>query len=498
MRWGAAGMSRTYKVAHLSTLFILVVAALMLVLGIQMYLEMQGIRAELGRSQAASARREVTEAVASVDQDIRRRASRLAHWDEARQQLADRQYYMLWRDVRLRASGLMTTSIDSIGLYDRAGRILAPDKRHDALPAKMPDGPGYYDRHSTDHDDLLFFFPIYADPDQHILMGYGGFSFDLLDAVRHIRQFSFADPASFSLDRLNNSRIDMTKLAGRLHFKLRPQRNFDQFLLVLQQGFARLASFALVILLLGAFLVHRFLVQPLRRISDELKGLHETHSFIPQWADPAGFFHLEELENVRRSLHEYQSRVTTLKQDLERTNNLLFEQAHHDALSGAYNRRAFDSDCQRLTKDGPFGQYALLLFDCDHFKAINDNYGHAVGDLVISTLAACLQQALRADDRLYRLGGDEFATLLLDTNREQAQAVVERCLEQVGKEDLTQHGLREPIVLSIGVALADPDISFNEALRHADIAMYRAKQSDERKVVFYDSELETTPQRKCG
>jgi diguanylate cyclase (GGDEF)-like protein len=490
-------MSRTYKVAHLSTAFILVVSLLMLMLGIQMYIEMQGIRAELRRSQLANARQEVTEAVASVDQDIRSRASRLAHWDEARQQLADHQYYVLWRDVRLRASGLMTSSIGSIGLYDQDGRILAPDKRSGALPANIPGKPGYYDRSSPDHANLLYFFPVYADPDQHILMGYGGFSFDLLDAVRHIRQFSFADPGSFNLSESNNARVDMTGMADQIHFKLRPQRNFDRFLQVLQQGFVRLASFALLILLLGAFLVHRFLVQPLRRISDELKGLHEAHRFIPQWADPAGFFHLEELENVRRSLHEYQSRVTTLKQDLEHTNNLLFEQAHHDALSGAYNRRAFDSDCQRLAEEGPFGRYALLLFDCDHFKAINDNYGHAVGDVVISTLANCLQQALRADDRLYRLGGDEFATLLLDTNREQAQAVVERCLGQVGKQDLAQHGLLEPIVLSVGVALADPDTSFNEALRHADIAMYRAKQSDDRKVVFYEPELEV-PQQRCG
>lgn len=483
-------MSRTYKVAHLSTTFILVVALLMLMLGLQMYFEMQSIRSELRRSQLANAREEVTEAIASVDRDIRGRASRLAHWDEARQQLANRQYYVLWRDARLRGSGLMTSSIESIGLYDQAGRILAPDTRYDALPIHMPPSPGYYDRRSADHEDLLYFFPIYADPDQHILMGYGGFSFDLLDAVRHIRQFSFADPNSFTLPFLNNAPVDMTKLADRIDFRLRPQRNFEEFLDILQQGFFRLASFALTILLLGAFLVHRFLVRPLRRISDELKGLHETHHFIPQWADPAGFFRLEELENVRRSLHDYQTRVTTLKQDLERTNTLLYEQAHHDALSGAYNRRAFDTDCQRLAKEGPFGRYALLLFDCDHFKAINDTYGHAIGDIVISTLSDCLQRALRADDRLYRLGGDEFATLLLDTNREQAQAVVERCQEQVARQDLSPHGLKEPIELSIGVALADPDTSFNEALRHADIAMYRAKESKGSKVVFYEPGLE--------
>jgi diguanylate cyclase (GGDEF)-like protein len=144
-----------------------------------------------------------------------------------------------------------------------------------------------------------------------------------------------------------------------------------------------------------------------------------------------------------------------------------------------------------LSNNQTFGRYALLLFDCDHFKDINDNHGHAAGDAVISALSLCLQQALRSEDRLYRLGGDEFAALLLNTTRDQAETIVERCREQIRKYDFVQHGVTMPIVLSIGVALADPDMSFNEALRQADIAMYRAKASNAGKVVIYEPSLES-------
>jgi len=194
---------------------------------------------------------------------------------------------------------------------------------------------------------------------------------------------------------------------------------------------------------------------------------------------------IEELDNVRSSLRDYQTRVSELQLALEDSNRQLFEQAHRDALSGAFNRRAFDNDSRNLAGRSPLGRYTLLMFDCDHFKDINDQYGHAAGDAVIGALADCLQRALRAEDRLYRLGGDEFAALLQDTTREQAEDIVRRCQEQIERHDFGQYGLTMPVVLSIGVAQADPDLSFNEALRRADAAMYRAKQSSDRKVVFY-------------
>jgi diguanylate cyclase (GGDEF)-like protein len=485
-------MTRSYKVSRLSLAFILTVASLMLLLGVQMYLEVRSIRAGIERGQLENGRLEVAEAIAGVDRDIKARALRMAHWDEARQQLANPEYYSMWRDARIRANGLMTHSTNSVGLYNLKGEMLAPDKEHDALPSRLPlSPPGYLARKATDHDDLQYFFPIYADPDRQVLMGYGGFSFDILDAIKGIREFSYADPASFSLTLPNQMATNLVSLTRQLHFQPRPMHSLDQLLVAFQSALIRLAVFGLSILLLAALLIQQIMVRPLRQISQELKLLRESQRFNPEFTHQSKLIQIEELENVRNSLLDYQNRVAKLKNDLEESNKLLFEQAHHDALSGAYNRRAFDSDSQSLAHDHGLGRFALLLFDCDHFKDINDKYGHAVGDAVISAIALCLQQALRAEDRLYRLGGDEFAALLLNTSAEQADAIVKRCQEQINKYDFKQYGLTAPIVMSIGVALADPDMSFNETLRHADIAMYRAKESSDRKVVFYEPGLDT-------
>ncbi|NCS65215.1 MAG: diguanylate cyclase [Betaproteobacteria bacterium] len=478
-------MSRTYKVIHLSIAFVLAVALLLLILGIQMYLEVHAIHDRMEREQLANGRREIAQAIVDVDRDIRARAERLARWDEVRQQLANPEYYVLWRDARIRADGLMTPTTDSIGLYDRNGHILAPDTGKGALPAQLPlSPPGYLARKSTSHDDLQYFFPIYADPDRRILMGYGALGFDILDELKRVRQFDFVDPDSFSLTISDHATVSMASLASQARFQSPPMRNLDRFMAAFQSALIRLTLIALFVLSLATFLIHRFMVRPLRQISNDINVMREAPGLAAEGGKSA-LVRIEELDNVRSSLRDYQTRVSELQLALEDSNRQLFEQAHRDALSGAFNRRAFDNDSRNLAGRSPLGRYTLLMFDCDHFKDINDQYGHAAGDAVIGALADCLQRALRAEDRLYRLGGDEFAALLQDTTREQAEDIVRRCQEQIERHDFGQYGLTMPVVLSIGVAQADPDLSFNEALRRADAAMYRAKQSSDRKVVFY-------------
>jgi diguanylate cyclase (GGDEF)-like protein len=485
----AKAMSRRLSITQLSLGFILVVISLMAILAVQMFLEVRSIHAEIEREQMENGRMEVAEAIASVDQDIKARASRLAHWDEAQQQLANAEYYALWRDTRIQSSGLFPPMIESVGLYDKTGKILAPDlSRHNPLPVHLPfNSPGYVSYNSVDHNDLHYFFPIYADPDQHILMGYGGFSFDFLLGIKRIRQFSYADPDSFSPSFPDHGIVSLDTLVNQFRFQPQPLTNLDQFLTTFRETLIQFALFSLAILLLAAFLIHKFMVRPLRRISSDLKESDEPEPFHPGNTRKSEWIRIEELENVRHSIHDYQTRVQKLKIALEESNKQLFEQAHHDALSGAFNRRAFDNDGQSLSNDLSYGRYALLLFDCDRFKEINDNYGHAVGDAVISTVSHCLQQALRAEDRLYRLGGDEFAALLMNISRDQTEAIVERCLKQIAKFDFSLLGLSASVVLSTGVVLADPDMSFNEALRHADNAMYQAKQASGIKVVIYES-----------
>jgi diguanylate cyclase (GGDEF)-like protein/PAS domain S-box-containing protein len=157
----------------------------------------------------------------------------------------------------------------------------------------------------------------------------------------------------------------------------------------------------------------------------------------------------------------------------------LMELATRDSLTGALNRRAFtaemDSALQLARRHGHV--LSLLLMDADHFKKINDSYGHQAGDRVLVSLTAVAQTCLRATDRFGRWGGEEFVALLPETNAAQAVEVAERLLAAVRGATLSSAtGVELPIRVSIGLATLSPEVPDAEKLiQHADEALYRAK-----------------------
>jgi diguanylate cyclase (GGDEF)-like protein/PAS domain S-box-containing protein len=165
--------------------------------------------------------------------------------------------------------------------------------------------------------------------------------------------------------------------------------------------------------------------------------------------------------------------------DRKRFEGQLAYLADHDALTGLYNRRAFQRELeQRTAADGSGG--AVVVVDLDHFKDINDTLGHAAGDEVIVRVARLLAKRLRKTDMLGRLGGDEFAALLTGVGREEAEAVIAELLRVVREQSVVVEG-GHPIGLtaSAGIALFDADtpLSAEELLVSADIAMYDAKEA---------------------
>jgi diguanylate cyclase (GGDEF)-like protein len=123
------------------------------------------------------------------------------------------------------------------------------------------------------------------------------------------------------------------------------------------------------------------------------------------------------------------------------------------------------------------------MIDVDHFKTINDRYGHAVGDAVLREVSAICQYSLRGSDLLGRIGGEEFVLLLPDTRQANAIYVAERMREQLAKTPIEVDGVVLTTTASFGVAsLSDADINFNSILERADEAMYHAKHDGRNKV----------------
>jgi diguanylate cyclase (GGDEF)-like protein len=199
----------------------------------------------------------------------------------------------------------------------------------------------------------------------------------------------------------------------------------------------------------------------------------------------------DELDNLASSLNELMDEVEHQHSDLRHL-------ADHDVLTGLGNRRllierlsALQSQCRR----DPGLSCVLLLVDLDSFKLINDGLGHAAGDSVLQQVAARISGLIRGYDTVVRLGGDEFAMLLRDIDLPQALKFAQR-MEQVLEVPASFDGHLLTVSASTGIAPVHADLTPEEMLRNADLAMYEAKRLGKMRVaVFDDSLLAATARR---
>jgi diguanylate cyclase (GGDEF)-like protein len=173
----------------------------------------------------------------------------------------------------------------------------------------------------------------------------------------------------------------------------------------------------------------------------------------------------------------------SLIQDRERQRQL----AVRDALTGLYNRRAFNellaAAIANEDRRGE-GRLGLVMLDVDHFKKLNDTYGHPAGDAALRSLARLLGQHLRKGDQAARFGGEEFVVILPGSEEERSLQAAERLRTALSKHRFVHEGARIPLTASFGVAVWPADGREPEALlAAADRGLYSAKQSGRNRVV---------------
>jgi diguanylate cyclase (GGDEF)-like protein len=183
--------------------------------------------------------------------------------------------------------------------------------------------------------------------------------------------------------------------------------------------------------------------------------------------DPAGGQH----HRLYGAVQDFTERMT-LMQRFER-------QAQRDFLTGLINRGHFlelaEKELARVRRYG--GALSIAMIDLDHFKQVNDTYGHATGDQVLKAFATVGQRVLRESDLLGRMGGEEFAILFPETSAQQAFDVADRLREAVAATDIPSlQGASIRITVSIGIAsMIDAKTSVDQLLNLADGALYQAK-----------------------
>lgn len=162
-----------------------------------------------------------------------------------------------------------------------------------------------------------------------------------------------------------------------------------------------------------------------------------------------------------------------------------------DGLTGLYNRRHFEYNIELeflRTKRYP-SDLSVAMVDIDHFKRINDNYGHQFGDYALKEISNLISTSFRKTDMIYRYGGEEIAIILTETSLENALISLERLRSKIAQRIFLHNDEEVNITISIGVSASNDSIqNQHELVENADKALYRAKQSGRNKVVAYNHE----------
>lgn len=180
--------------------------------------------------------------------------------------------------------------------------------------------------------------------------------------------------------------------------------------------------------------------------------------------------------------YEY-SRKLSLK-NIQELSEKFERMAKHDALTGLSNRRdmmeKIQTEYARISRS--HNTASLLLCDIDHFKQVNDNYGHEAGDIILTQLSNHFKKTIRQQDVVSRWGGEEFLFLLPDANLENAQAAAENIRQKVADTPFNIGNTSTKVTLSIGVASLSEHCSITESIGKADKFLYEAKQNGRNRV----------------
>lgn len=274
-------------------------------------------------------------------------------------------------------------------------------------------------------------------------------------------------------------------------------------------GFALIAVTAIIKLsiLFGLFVwaFDRFLARPLKELMSQVDEVQQSRNFskrinlsvsenneINKLQDHMNNM-LSAMEQGQRKLLEdeqakrnwLEEAVAKRTEELQILNGKLKDLAANDSLTGALNRGSFFETARHLfmLSKRQKSQASFVLMDLDHFKKVNDTYGHFIGDKVLAHFADTIQNFLRKSDLFGRLGGEEFAIFLPDTGIENASHLADKLRRAIGSTTLELDGKTVTYTVSFGVTSSEEqDSSVDELFKRADLKLYGAKEKGRNRV----------------
>jgi diguanylate cyclase (GGDEF)-like protein len=187
----------------------------------------------------------------------------------------------------------------------------------------------------------------------------------------------------------------------------------------------------------------------------------------------------DELGHLTQVFNQMTERIMAAHEAMRQQNEVLKTLSITDSLTGLYNRSKLDSILtdQLARFKRSHRPFTLLMLDIDHFKTLNDTYGHVTGDEILAAVAGILLQSIRSIDYAARYGGDEFIIILTETSAKLAWKTAERVRSQVEALHPTVKGVEIVLTVSLGIVESLPeDMSATEVFARADHALYEAKR----------------------
>jgi diguanylate cyclase len=335
-------------------------------------------------------------------------------------------------------------------------------------------------------------------------LGFGSVRIKLLDHKALIEQINLLHQHRISFDRLVDDFLEQDKQGFSTAWQILEQQDkdldaqADEMLRKIDQLTMNVSAtvesqerhFVIMNAILGvsAFGIGTYLtlyiIITFRKRIWSLRGQIETlHRSIVIEHDNASFNYkgLDELDELETDLKALVGQFSKEMSNRHKVETQLIELATRDKLTGTFNRHKWDEQIKdELALANRGHHFSLILLDVDHFKKINDGFGHDVGDNVLKLLVNTLRKRLRETDVLFRIGGEEFAILLRDTNLKDAGVLAEQLRKKINL--LNENGM-PPFTISLGVTDYQDFDDQTRIVKRADILLYEAKGAGRNRVV---------------
>jgi diguanylate cyclase (GGDEF)-like protein len=472
--------------------FLILVATFFIGMGWYALHSIETVRANIQVNNQRAAHDELRLAIQQLLTNLNNLSEEISSWDEVFQQLENPSYYAYWHEHRLFSANILPDYIKGVEVYNKHGKALAW-LDNTSFPQRIDIDNLTPTIHFSKQDaQLVMLLSIKRQMDQPSIEGYMAIRLAFLKTLKSQFRFRYLDADSLQLHQQAKGTIPLDQSLDQIEYRLRPNHEAETMMGRLKTSILQLATIIGILCFMFYFLLVYLLGKPLVEITAYIDKLRRSNpgSYI---GSINTWFPVAELEKVRLSLNQYHAELEKAHGDLDEKNKELWEQAHHDSLTGMLNRRAFDNewhDSIHVLSNRRI-EIGLILFDVNHFKAINDTYGHQVGDQVLIAISQSIQNTLRANENLYRIGGDEFAAIIIGSSANSLVTLGERCIGAISRYDFSSLGIKETVRISCGISHCQAsDITRFENLHwQADVAVYQAKRPGVNVPVLFDDSM---------